>query len=174
MILIRKKRKKNFNPKYRLYIKNKGRGETYNAVLDELQLSEVNWDQNTNLYSNIGGNQYIGEILKDEYLGIDVNFPDYLFMPEKKEGLLWYELRTNIIISYSDMFDKIHYQYNLHIIHKVCIDKFENDEPYHHKDGFRYAKVHYEIINMIPEMKIYSKKQKRYIYDFEYVKENNN
>lgn len=162
---------RNNNPKYRLYIKNNGRGETFNAVLDDFEVASVNWDSDSHLGSNYSTPQYIGEILKDGYIGIDVNLPDYLFMPEEMKGVLWYELRTNTFISYSDMFDRIRYQYRIHAVHKVKIEKFEDEDPYHYKNAFRYAKVRYELDHLIPEMKIYSKKQKKFIHEHKYVME---
>jgi len=159
------------NPKYCLYIKNKGRGETFNAVLDEFELVEANWDDKINVYPNIGGNQYIGEVLKDEYIGIDVNLPNYLFMPEEMKGILLYELITKTIISYSDMFNRVRYQYCIHTTYKVIVEEFIECQPYFYKEGFKYAKVRYEIYQIMPEMKIYSKKQKKFIHEHEYVLE---
>ena len=120
---------------------------------------------------NIGGNQYIGEVLKDEYIGIDVNLPNYLFMPEKMEGVLWYELRTNTFISYSDMFNRVRYQYCIHIVYKVIIEEFIEDPPFFYKEGFKYAKVRYELFHIMPEMKIYSKKQKKFVHEHSYIME---
>lgn len=162
---------KSDNPKYRLYIKNKGRGETFNAVLDDFKVVDANWDKETNVHSNISGNQYIGEVLKDEYIGIDVNLPNYLFMPEKMGSLLWYELRTDTFISYSDMFDRIRYQYRIHTVYKVIVEEFSESQPYFYKEGFKYAKVSYELLCLMPEMRIYSKKQKKFIHEQKYVKE---
>ena len=162
---------KSNNPKYCLYIKNKGRGETFNAVLDDFEVTGANWDDAINVHSNIGGNQYIGEVLKDEYIGIDVNLPNYLFMPEKMEGVLWYELRTNTFISYSDMFNRVRYQYCIHIVYKVIIEEFIEDPPFFYKEGFKYAKVRYELFHIMPEMKIYSKKQKKFVHEHSYIME---
>ncbi len=162
---------KSHNLKYRLYIKNKGRGETFNAVIDDFKVVAANWDKETNIHSNIGGNQYIGEVLKDEYIGIDVNLPNYLFMPENMEDVLWYELRTDILISYSDMFNRIRYQYCIHTIYEVIVEEFVESQPYFYKQGFKYAKVGYKILDIMPEMRIYSKKKKKFIHEYEYVTE---
>ena len=157
------------NPKYRLYIKNKGRGETFNAVLEDFEVASANWDKEINVHSNIGENQYIGEVLKDEYIGIDVNLPNYLFMPEKMKGVLWYELRTNTIISYSDMFNRVRYQYRIHTVYKVIVEEFVEEQPYFYRNDFKYAKVHYELLHIMPEMRIYSKKHKKFIHEHKYV-----
>ncbi len=162
---------KSNNPKYRLYIKNKGRGETFNAVLEDFEVASANWDKEINVHSNIGGNQYIGEVLKDEYIGIDVNLPNYLFMPEKMKGVLWYELGTNTIISYSDMFNRVRYQYRIHTVYKVIVEKFVEEQPYFYRNGFKYAKVNYELSHIMPEMRIYSKKHKGFIHEHKYVTE---
>lgn len=162
---------KSNNPKYRLYIKNKGRGETFNAVLEDFEVASANWDKQINVHSNIGGSQYIGEVLKDEYIGIDVNLPNYLFMPEKMKGVLWYELRTNTIISYSDMFNRVRYQYRIHTVYKVIVEKFVEEQPYFYRNGFKYAKVNYELSHIMPEMRIYSKKHKGFIHEHKYVTE---
>lgn len=165
------KQLKENNPKYRLMIKNKGRAETFNTVLESYELVSANWDNEINLYSNYGGNQYVGEILKEEYLGIDVNLPNYLFMPEKMQGILWYELRTNTFITYSDMFNRTKYQYRIHTVYKVIIDEYQTEQPYFYKDDFKYAKVHYEIESIMPEMKIYSTKSKEYIHEQKYIRQ---
>ena len=160
------------NTTYRILIQNKGRGETFGAVLNRFEFKETNWDKdNTLLCSAVSENQYIGEILKDGYLGIDVKLPNYMFMPEKQEGLLWYELRTNIIISYSDMFNKNKYQYELYLISKVLVKKIEEEQPYFYKDNFKYSKVKYDSIQIMPVKKIYSKKRKEYITISEYMRE---
>lgn len=168
------KQMKENNPKYRLIIRNKGRAETFNAVLEKFEVASVNWEKETNLYSNYSGGQYVGEILKDGYFGIDVNLPNYLFMPEKMEGILWYELRTNTVITYSDMFDKRKYQYTIHTVYKVVIDQYQEEQPYFYKDKYKYAMVHYEIDSIMPEMKIYSNKKKEYIHEQKYIKEKQN
>lgn len=161
------------NTIYRILIQNKGRGETFGAVLNRFEFLETNWDKdNTLLGSAVSENQYVGEILKNGYFGIDVKLPNYMFMPERQEGLLWYELRTKIIISYSDMFNKMKYQYELYTNFKVSVEKFEEEQPYFYKEGFRYAKVRYESIEIMPVKKIYSKKKKDYIDISEYFKEN--
>lgn len=153
------------NPKYRLMIKNKGRAETFNTILESYEVVSANWDNEINLYSNYSNHQYVGEILKDEYFGIDVNLPNYLFMPEKMQGILWYELRTNTFITYSDIFNKIKYQYRIHTVYKVIIDEYQTEQPYFYKDNFKYAKVHYEIESIMPEKRIYSEKLKEYIHE---------
>lgn len=162
------------NTTYRILIQNKGRGETFGTVLNKFEFKESNWDKNnTLLYSATSENQYIGEILKDGYLGIDVKLPNYMFMPEMQKGLLWYELRTNIIISYSDMFNKNKYQYQLYLISNVYVEKFEEEQPYFYKDGFKYARVKYDLPQIMPVKKIYSKKKKEYIELSEYMQEKN-
>lgn len=165
------KQLKENNPKYRLIIKNKGRAETFNTVLESYEVVSANWNDEINLYSNYGGHQYVGEILKDEYFGIDVNLPNYLFMPEKMQGILWYELRTDTFITYSDMFNKIKYQYRIHTVYKVIIDEYQVEQPYFYRNDFKYAKVHYEIESIMPENRIYSEKLKEYVHEQKYIKE---
>lgn len=163
---------KSNNPKYCLYIKNKGRGETFNAILEDFIVASANWDKEINVHSNIGHNQYIGEVLKDEYIGINVNLPNYLFMPEKMKDVLWYELSTTTIISYSDMFNRVRYQYRIHTVYKVVVEEFVDEQPYFYRDGFKYAKVCYELLEIMPEMRIYSKKHKKFIHEHKYITEN--
>lgn len=161
------------NIKYRILLQNKGRGETFNTVLDCFELVEISWDKDNTILSGNSGRQYVGEILKDGYFGIDVNLPKYLFMPEKLEGRLWHELRANIIINYSDMFDKMKYQYRIHLIAKVSVEKFEENQPYFYKENLKYAKVRYDAIDLMPSKKIYSKRKGMYINLTEYMKEKN-
>lgn len=152
------------NHKYILLLKNRGRGETFNAVIDCFEITDINWDK-TDLYYTNGTDQYIGEVLKEEYVGIHVNLPKYLFLPKEMNNALCYELTTKIIISYSDMFNRNRYQYCVYVTHEVIIEKFETLEPYHYKNGFKYAKVKYKIKEIMPEKRIYSKKRKEFVFE---------
>ena len=165
------KQQDNNNSKYKVFIKNNGRGETFNTVLENFELVNVNWDDKINLYSKYSSNQYIGEILKEDSFGIVVHLPNFLFMPERPDSQKWYELRTNTYISYSDMFNRIKYQLCIHTVHKVIIENFEDEQPYLYKDGYKYAKVRYEIMYFIPKMSIYSFKHKKYISEKSYTLE---
>lgn len=159
---------------YRILIQNKGRGETFGAVLNRFEFLETNWDKDNTLLCNATSeNQYVGEILKDGYFGINVILPNYMFMPEKQENLLWYELKTKIIITYSDMFNKKKYQYNIYAKFKVSVVNFEEEQPYFYKDNFRYARVKYDSIEIMPSKKIYSNKRNEYIDISKYGKEEN-
>lgn len=149
------------NTIHRILIQNKGRGETSETTLDCFKCTNTNWDKdNTLLYSATSGKQYVGEILKDNYFGIDIILPNYMFMPEKQEGLLRYELTTKIIISYSDMFNKMKYKYEIYTKFKVSVERFEEEQPYFYKDGFKYAKVSYNLVEIMPSKEIYSNKRK--------------
>lgn len=63
------------------------------------------------------------------------------------------------------MFNRVKYQDIIHIKLKVIIDKVQEKEPYYYKDNFKWAKVEYEIMEILPQHNIYSEKKKKYIHE---------
>ena len=51
----------------------------------------------------------------------------------------------------------------------VDVEKFVEEQPYFYRNGFKYAKVNYELLHIMPEMRIYSKKHKGFIHEHKYV-----
>ena len=62
------------------------------------------------------------------------------------------------------MFNRTKYQDVVHIKLKVIIEKIES-KPYSYKDNFKWAKVSYELYEIIPLKNIYSEKQKKYVHE---------
>lgn len=150
---------------FSLLFKNKGRGETYKAILEEFHVKEVNWDKDINLYSKYTDSQYVGEILQGNYFKVLVNLPQYLFISEKLDNHKWYELSTELNINYSDMFNIVKYQYSLFLIFKVIIEDDNIEQPYFYKAGFKFVKVNYSLEDILPHKKILSEEEKE---DIEY------
>lgn len=152
-------------PLFRLVFKNVGRGETFNAILEKAEVKEVSWDTDSNLSFAGGWNQYVGEICKDELFGVDFYLPEYLFITEDLNGRYYHEISFNLYINYSDMFNRVKYQDIVHIKLKVTIEKIESEEPYYYKNNFKWAKVNYELHEILPQKNIYSEKQKKYVHE---------
>lgn len=152
-------------PLFRIKFENIGRGETYNTVLEKAEISSVSWDNKSNLSFSGGWDQYIGEICQNELFGVDFYLPQYLFITEDLNGSPYHEICIKLITNYSDMFDRIKYQYVTHIKIKVLIDEVQAEEPYHYKDNYKWAKVKYEIMEILPEHNIYSEKRKKYLHE---------
>lgn len=155
---------KNEDTVFNIAIKNNGRGETYSTVLDSYRIKDVNWDSEPNIYANISPKQYIGEITSNEMFGINIILPSHLFIKEKLENSSRYLIRTEIIINYSDMFNRQKYQYTLNINFEVIVKDYE-ETMYPYKPGFRYAKVAYNIFEIMPQKNIYSEKDKKYVHE---------
>ena len=155
--------------KFTILMKNRGRAETYNAILDDFKIREISWDDESHIYVKCDGNQYIGQILKDEYFLINIELPNYIFMPDKKDND--YKLLTTLYISYDDMFNRKKYQYILNIDFNIGIHCYENYEPYKYK-GLKYARVIYQLDSIMPENKEYSDKRNEFVYDFEIISDN--
>ncbi len=149
------------NPKYIINFKNVGRGETFNARLEELEIKKNEWTEASGIHSSYTYSQYIGEIIKDGFFNVHMNLPDYLILPQECDND-YFELSIKLHIIYSDMFDKNHYRYTLHILHKVYINQIEDLSPIC-PENFQYAKVNYNIVQIMPEKKIYSKDQNKYV-----------
>lgn len=155
----------------RLIFKNKGRGETFNLTFDGMEINS-NWDQdNSQLQCDVSG-LYIGEILKDNEFAIDINFPDYIFLPKKNFKDKDFIISCTIKISYSDMFDMKRYQlityFNMHIEKANGIEKKSPLQP---NSKLGYYRVFWTPKDFGPERRIYSEKQKKFIHEYEYIKE---
>ena len=114
-----------------LTIKNDGRGETSSGYLKTFEpvYNSINWTDKHNLYPTISANQYIGELLSGQELGIKINLPPYLLIrkevySEKDEV----ELDTILEITYNDMFDERSYQYTIHVRFNVVLRKTDYEE----------------------------------------------
>lgn len=151
-------------PNIDLLFVNKGRGETYNAVLEQIEIKEVSWDKDNHIYP-MYGTQYIGQILQGNYFKLFINLPNYLFLKSNEQS---YKLSIVIKINYSDMFDKVRYQYELFLKIKVIVEQVL-DEPFFYKEGFVYAKVNYELDEVMPQNNIFSEKEKKYMHELYYI-----
>lgn len=158
--------------RYRLLLKNKGRGETFNAVLENAEVCDVSWDQDNRLYYFYSQNQYIGEVLKDEYIGIDIELPNYLFMPKDIKDNN-YRLITCIILNYCDMFNRVKYQYKVYTTYDVVITDRDKNNTDPNNPDLIYSKVVYGINGMMPEKLIYSKKENKFIHEEEFYRKSN-
>ena len=148
-------------PKYKLYFKNVGRGETFNARIDKYEISNLNWNDISNLSSKYPSSQYIGEIIQNGYFGVYVKLPDYLILPKESSD---FELSTKLYISYADMFDRMKYQYIVHIRYKILPDSIETDAPDVSDSRYQYTKVHYVMCQIMPIKMVYSEAKKQYVF----------
>ena len=148
-------------PKYKLYFKNIGRGETFNARIDKYEISHLSWEDISNLESMYSSSQYIGEIVQNGYFGIYVRLPNYLVLPKTHERCKEFKISTKLYISYADMFNIIKYQYILVVHHKIIVDNVEKNAPDVFNSQYQYFKVHYEPYEMMPIKKTYSDSKKK-------------
>lgn len=124
----------------------------------------ASWPDISGLSSNISTPQYIGEIIKDGVISVGIKLPTYLIIPKDKE-VNDFELCTRLYLSYSDMFNRIRYQYVLYMKNKVLIDEVENEAPEIDNEDYHYVKVHYEPYEILPTRMIYSKTQKGFVHN---------
>ena len=156
-------------PKYQLYFKNVGRGETFNARLESFKIKSLNWTDISNMDSNYSTPQYIGEIITDGYLGIYVYLPDYLILPKDTSNIKFFDLCTELTITYSDMFDRMKYKSVLYVHHKITVTDVEELTPDVYDDNYHYVKVKYEPYDPMPSKMIFSKKKGEYVHEHEFV-----
>lgn len=151
------------NPKYILLFRNVGRGETLNTVVNSFNVVEVNWKDISYLQPNINENQAVGEIVQGGEFVVNMNLPTYLIMPKNQGDCSWFELRAELIISYSDMFAKNRYQRKYHFIFKVIVEDEVTPAPNISSDEYHYVSVRYEFLGVMPSKFVYSEKQKKFI-----------
>lgn len=164
-------RQRENNPKYRLALKNVGRGETHNAVLENCSVKNVNWEDISHLHSSFSQGQYIGEIIKDGFFEIYVNLPDYLILPKELDNQKYYLISMEMNIDYSDMFNRIRYRYSITIHQKLHMESIESESPNILDSTYCYAKVRYDAPEIMPCKMIYSSIQKKFIHEKEYINE---
>lgn len=156
-------------PKYQLYFKNVGRGETFNARLESFKIKSLNWTDISNMDSNYSTPQYIGEIIADGYLGVYVYLPDYLLLPKDTSNINYFDLCTELTITYSDMFDRMKYKSVLYIHNKIKVTGIEELTPDVSDDNYHYVKVEYKPYDPMPSKMIFSKKKGEYVHEHEYI-----
>lgn len=151
------------NPKYILLFRNVGRGETLNTVVNSFNVVEVNWEDISYLHSNINENQAVGEIVQGGEFIVNMNLPTCLIMPKNQGDWSWFELRAELIISYSDMFAKNQYQRKYHFIFKVIVEDEVTPAPNISSDEYHYVSVRYEFLGVLPSKFVYSEKHNKFI-----------
>lgn len=151
------------NPKYILLFRNVGRGETLNTVVNSFNVVEVNWKDISYLQPNINENQAVGEIIQGGEFVVNMNLPTCLIMPKNQGDCSWFELRAELIISYSDMFAKNRYQRKYHFIFKVIVEDEVTPAPNISSDEYHYVSVRYEFLGVMPSKFVYSEKQKKFM-----------
>ena len=159
------------HPKYKLFFKNVGRGETYNARLENFEVHSLNWKDISDIESNYSTPQYIGEINKDGYLGVYVYLPNYLILPKNTSNVTYFDLCTKLTITYSDMFDRIKYKSILLIHHKINILEIPAVSPELSDENYHYVKVEYVPYDPMPSKMIFSKVKGDFVHEHEYIVE---
>lgn len=154
-------------PKYKLFFQNVGRGETYNAVVKEYKVRSTDWEDISGICSNIAMPLYVGEIIKDAYLGIYVKLPDYLLLPKEKNRFF---LSTELHIEYSDMFNRVRYEYGTILKHQIDVVGEEAETPLVCNSDYHYVKVSYKVIEVMPTRKICTNTEE--IFEDRYLENN--
>ena len=154
----------------RLVFKNKGRGETYNTVVEKLEL-KPDWKEKTSNLYPMSSKLYVGEILSGDNFIVDIGFPKGMFLPkDNKEHVV----RCELIINYSDMFNYKKYQLVTHFnMHVVPLKELNTEMTCMDKDYADYE-VLWQIGDVSPEKRIYSDKKKKYIHEYDYIQEQSN
>lgn len=130
-----------------LYFKNVGRGETSNTRLLECTVHGTNWEQGKDMYSAICYDLYIGEIIKEGHLGIEIQMPQYITVPAGREE---FRIEIEFGIAYNDMFGHTSYVYSLFVPYKIFVEEIIRTKVIHLEEDERFAKVRYEIQNPLP------------------------
>lgn len=143
-----------------LTIKNDGRGETSNAYLKTFEpvYTSINWADKHHLHP-ISTNQYVGELLSGQKLGIKINLPPYLLV--KKEVFFEQEeleLNTILEIQYNDMFDERSYQYDVHVRFRATMFKTDYEEA---TEELMAVRVDYILDQIMPNRKLITKEKQK-------------
>lgn len=134
-------------------IKNEGRGETTDARIEKMEIdkSDLKWVDPHFVHSNYSS-QKIGEIIKQEEIGIVMNFPTYLYIKDefydKSERIF---LNTKVTIFYKDAFQVNSYYYILHIRYEVVPQ--ELIQRSYNNSNHSIARVGYKLAQIMPERK---------------------
>lgn len=135
-----------------LRITNNGRGETLDARVDfEVNKENLNWTDPHNLYS-MSSQQYIGDILTSQSVGIRIELPPFLLVNEevfKRNQSV--EINTILTLEYKDMFGRMKYQYVIHICFRAHLikDGYEKIES----TDLVAVGVEHELVQIIPVRK---------------------
>ncbi|MGT2895113.1 hypothetical protein ACVRZR_01840 [Streptococcus entericus] len=124
---------------FHFLVKNKGRGEAVNVILEDILLKEVSWDEHSHLYIAVSQKQSLDEILVNDVVDIVIRFPEYIFLKEKQDN---YTIRIEFSIKYKDMFRKSSRQLTLLSEFKV-FPKSVAVPPYIYKESFDYFNVEF-------------------------------
>lgn len=158
-----------------LLFKNSGRGETHKTIIEDIRVKNVSWDENAHLCPDYSGPLYIGEITSGSHFKIKINLPTRLFMPILSDGSESYSMAITVNITYSDMFDRMKYRLDLHLLFGVSVSRFVEELPEYYKDGdkegLKFAEVEYRYKEVGPSKLIYSNKARDYIHEASYFRD---
>lgn len=157
------------NPKYTLLFKNTGRGETFNAVVDDFLVKNTNWDDISHIGPNIGCNQYVGEIIQDGFFKININLPAYLILPKSLGNQKWFEISTELTFSYSDMFNRIRYRSLIILKFRIIVEHEEEISPDIDRENYHYVKVCYDLYEIMPEKMVFSPKDNAFVRETKFI-----
>lgn len=156
--------------KFRLYLKNVGRGESINTIVEKAEISDVSWDKESELRFKCSESQFVGEICCEDLLGIDFYLPDYLFMHDdltKRNN----SITITLYVNYSDMFNRVKYQEKIHLMINVLSVSFSDKMPCTHKGNLKWSEVNYGRIEIMPCKNIFSDKTGNYEHESYFYKD---
>lgn len=136
-----------------LCITNNGRGETFHnaSVKYEVNKETISWTEAHNINSTTS-QQSIGEILPGQILGIRIELPPFLLIKEEVFNQnSFVELDTILTFEYSDMFNRMKYQYDLHIRFHAYLLKDDHEES--GVTNLIAVRVKYELEQIMPVRK---------------------
>lgn len=123
---------------FHVLLENKGRGEAVDVSLNSVNITEVSWDDDSNLYIASSMPLSMGDILVNEKADIIITLPNYLFL--KDSNLDQNYIRVELKVSYNDMFRRN--ERELKLLLDFQIVKHEPAAaPYFYKDEFTYCFV---------------------------------
>lgn len=157
------------NPKSILVFKNVGRGETFNAVVDSFRVKSKNWEDISYIDSNVSDNQYVGEIIQNGFFKVRVNLPDFLILPKDLGNQRWFEIVTELNLSYSDMFNRIRYRSQLILKYRIVVEHEEKPSPDIYRDAYHYVKVQYDLYEILPEKMVFSPKDNSFVRETKFI-----
>lgn len=139
-----------------VFIKNKGRGETTEAFIKSITISEETLKIFPKIYSGNSGKISMGEILVDQIFDLIITLPTYISVAENN-GKEFFYITVEILITYGDIFEIQQREYLITFQVKVFLEKEIKPEQSYYFENEKIFSVRYGDSGCFQTTKIINK-----------------
>lgn len=139
-----------------VFIKNKGRGETTEAFIKSITISEETLKVFPKIYNGISGKISMGEILVDQIFDLIITLPTYISVAENN-GQEFFYITVEILITYGDIFEIQQREYLITFKVKVFLEKEIKPEQSYYFEKEKIFSVRYGDSECFQTTKIINK-----------------